>query len=107
MADTSTYALAASLAGLAFTVGGGIFVFGRTTGSQGEKLANVEGRVDVAHERIDRTNDRLETASKEGQATAKEVAGLSAKVDAINDAACETRDLVRSLVQNQIGRGGK
>lgn len=97
--------VAATLAGLAFTVGGGIFYFGRATGTQGQKLTSVEDRANIAHARIDRTNERVESVSREGVTTSREVAGLTAKVDAIAEASCETRDLVRALVEKQIGSG--
>lgn len=97
--------VAATLAGLAFTVGGGIFYFGRATGTQGQKLSSVEDRANIAHARIDRTNERVEAVSREGTVTAKEVAGLTAKLDAVAEASCETRDMVRTLVERQIGSG--
>ena len=102
---TAVVSAAAALAGLAFTIGGGIFYFGRATGSQGQKITSVEDRANVAHTRIDRTNERVEAFGREGNTTAREVAGLTAKVDAIAEASCETRDLVRTLVEKQIGSG--
>jgi hypothetical protein len=114
MADASTTAIVSAtvaLAGLALTVGGGIFVFGRTAGTQGQKLTSIEERANVAHARIDRTNERVEIVGRDGQSTAKEVAGLTARMESLSETACETRDLVRTLVEKQIGsgsgRGGK
>ena len=98
MADISPTTIAAAAALLGSVLGGlgVIYAKGRADERLDRRVGHLETRLEedrqVTHERIDRGNTRMDVIAEIVGETRRELAAMKSTVDAISEAACETRD---------------